>query len=138
MSRKWSHRKNCADHLIVSRTIKGWTYQNDNECLQLLYIQRNSQSQPMFTKNITIYRNLSWSVMIENKECNDNSLFANIAPTVANVDVVMQLVNIVNNSTVCIGNPDVKFQQLAVVRFGVFHSSRLTSIFMVTSYAGFH
>nr|XP_006814580.1 PREDICTED: uncharacterized protein LOC102809633 [Saccoglossus kowalevskii] len=100
----------------------GWVYLADDECLQLSYIVKNATRQPEITKNISVYRDLNWSVAIHGEDCGKRNIFSHVPQVITGLSAVLDLLNTVNSATVCIGNPDSKFHPLADSRHGIFKS----------------
>ncbi|XP_077869882.1 uncharacterized protein LOC144362642 [Saccoglossus kowalevskii] len=101
----------------------GWVYQGDSESIQVSYLMKNKEKQPEVTRNLTVFYDLCWSVVIHGEHCEKRLLFSNTPPNISSLSTVVGLINAVHSARICDGNPDHKFHESAAARNGVFRSN---------------
>ncbi|XP_070544327.1 uncharacterized protein [Ptychodera flava] len=96
----------------------GWIYQADANSIHLLYIINAS-----VLKNITVTRDLLWSVSVYNVQCEKKKTLSTMPKIVNSVSMVLTILDKVHHGRVCMGNPDPKFLELSKARQGTFKKS---------------
>ena len=94
----------------------GWTVATSNsEAVTLCHLHSHSSAATPFVDfTLKVIRDLTWSLyffdqMIERDACD---VLAGIPNSLVTPAYVVKVMDVVNNSDLCIGNPDVKFMPL--------------------------
>ncbi|XP_077999383.1 uncharacterized protein LOC144452207 [Glandiceps talaboti] len=100
----------------------GWVIQSDDVCTKILYTVTDSKCSTIVAKQVVISSSLQWNVNIYGNDCSNSKALADFPSIITGVSIVLKLIDTVHHCTLCIGNPEEKFDEVANIRNGVFLS----------------
>lgn len=112
------HRANLPNQWFFS-----FTSSDEIQCFEV--VRQFSGNPPMsFSKVLLINQELNWKLFVQNHEITTSNSLLSCFPLRLTSKVLLNLLDVVQNANVCLGNYDDQFIKLAQMKKGVFYSTK--------------